>query len=176
MGLIDRDRHTCIGTVGQAHGIKGDVKVYPLTSTPDYYRTVRDIVLDDGKGLRAAKIAALRDTGSYWIVRIDGLMDRTAAEALTGAKMLVADEALRPLDAGEYFQHDLIGCHVETMDGRVLGEVVDVMETGANDVLDIKGSAGDVMVPLLASVVKNIDVEARRIRIDPLPGMLDEDE
>ena len=174
MGLIDRDRLTCIGAVIQAHGIKGELRVAPLSTTPEFYAGIREVLLDAGKGLRVAAVQALRVQGRQWIVRLAGIDDRSAAEALVGAELLVDAEVLRPLASGEYFQHDLLGCQVETMAGETLGAVTGVLETGANDVLEVALAHGTLMVPMLEAVVREVDIAARRIRIEPLPGMLDE--
>ncbi|MBI3993112.1 MAG: 16S rRNA processing protein RimM [Candidatus Lambdaproteobacteria bacterium] len=176
MALIDRERLTCIGTVAQPHGIKGELRVTPLSSTPDFYAGLAEVVLDAGKGLRPMAVLGLRVAGGAWIVRLAGIDDRAAAEHLVGAELLVSDETLRPLAEDEYFQHDLIGCRVETIDGRWLGDVNGILETGANDVLDVSGGPQALLVPLLASVVQAVDIAGRCIRIAPLPGMLDEDD
>jgi 16S rRNA processing protein RimM len=105
---------------------------------------------------------------------LEGLDDRGAAEAYGGALVLLEDSRLRPLEPGEYFQHDLIGCEVETLAGRPLGQVNSIMQTGANDVLVVGEKS--LMVPMLADVVKGVDLQSRLIRIEPLPGLLEADE
>ncbi len=170
MTLIDRDRLTCIGTVSQPHGVKGDLKVAPLTDTPAYYEDSSEVILETKQGLRNFKISGLRRAGNHWVMSLEGLNDRSDAEAYHGALVLLDDSLLRPLEPGEYFQHDLIGCEVETLAGEPLGRVKGIMETGANDVL-VVGEAS-LMVPMLAEVVKEVDVDRRRIRIAPLPGLL----
>lgn len=175
MTLIDRDRLTCIGTVTQAHGVKGDLKVAPLTETPAYYEHSRIVILETGQGLRDFKVSGLRSAGKHWIMSLEGLNDRGGAEVYCGARVLLDDSLLRPLEPGEYFQHDLIGCEVENLAGEPLGRVKGIMETGANDVLVV--GEGSLMVPMLTEVVKEVDVDGRRIRIAPLPGLLEaEDE
>ena len=176
MALMDRERLTCIGRVAQAHGIKGELRVTPLSSTPEFFAGLNEVVLDAGKGLRLMAVLGLRATGGVWIMRLAGIDDRAASEGLIGAELLVDNEALRPLAEDEYFQHDLIGCRVETIDGRRLGEVSGILETGANDVLEVSGGPQAVLVPMLANVVQDVNIAARRIRIAPLPGMLDEDD
>jgi 16S rRNA processing protein RimM len=171
MTLIDRDRLTCIGTVSQAHGVKGDLKVAPLTDTPAYYERSTTVILETKQGLRDFKVSGLRRAGNHWIMTLEGLKDRGGAEAYRGARVLLDDSLLRPLEPGEYFQHDLIGCEVETLTGDPLGRVKSIMETGANDVLVV--GDGSLMVPMLAEVVKEVDVHGRRIRIAPLPGLLE---
>lgn len=174
MALIDRDRLTCIGTVKQAHGVKGELKVAPLTDTPAYYEQCGSVILETKQGLRDFRVSRMRAAGAHWIVALDGLSDREGAEAFCGARVLLRDAELRPLRPGEYFRHDLVGCMVETVAGESLGRVSSVMETGANDVL-VVGESG-VLVPMLAEVLKDVDLERKTIRIEPLPGLLEADE
>ena len=174
MALIDRERLTCIGKVTQAHGVKGELKVAPLTDTPAYYEGSQSVILETRQGLRDFKVRGMRSAGKYWIMTLEGLDDRGAAEAFGGALVLLEDSRLKPLEPGEYFQHDLIGCEVETLAGRPLGQVSGIMETGANDVLVVGEKS--LMVPMLADVVKGVDLQSRLIRIEPLPGLLEAEE
>lgn len=175
MALIDREHLICIGRVVQAHGLKGALQVTPITGSPGYYTRLREVILDAGKGLVVLPVEELRISGHGWILRGAGITDRTAAEEQIGAEVLVPEDALKPLEPGEYFQHDLMGCTVETLDGESLGTVVGILETGANDVLEVRGGHGEILVPMLANVIEEVLLTERRIRIDPLPGMLEED-
>ena len=83
---------------------------------------------------------------------------------------------LRPLAAGEYFQHDLIGCAVETLEGNLLGRVTEIVTTGANDVMVVEQDGKARMLPMVGEVVRKVELEKRLIRISPLPGLLELDE
>jgi 16S rRNA processing protein RimM len=174
MALIDRDRLTCIGRIVDAHGLRGEVKVLPLTREHEFYRNLRAAVLDTPQGLRAVEIEALRPGVRHWVVRLAGIADRTAAQELRGAGLWVEAAQLKPLAPGEVFAHDLVGCLVQTLDGRTIGPVRAVLETGANDVLAVDGGSGEVLVPLVDDVVREVDLGRRVIRIDPPPGLLPE--
>jgi 16S rRNA processing protein RimM len=84
--------------------------------------------------------------------------------------MLLDEAQLKPLGENEYFSDDLIGCEVFDLSGRPLGRVTGVIETGANDVLEVESGAGKTLVPVTGEVVKTIAFRERRIEIDPLPG------
>lgn len=176
MALIDRDRLVCIGRVVRAHGLRGLLLAQPLTDAPAYYTRLRELILDRGQGLQPLRVTRWVLHGRQWELALDGVSDRDGAEALIGAELLIPQEALRPLAEDEYFQHDLLGCQVETLGGAWLGLVTGVLETGANDVLEVAGSGRVIMVPMLAAVVKSVDLAARRICIEPLPGLLEEEE
>lgn len=177
MDLIDRERLTCIGVVTHAHGIKGELKVSPLTDSLRYYEDADSVILETKRGLATYPVTRMRAAAGTWILTLEGVADRDGAEALQGASVLLEDSRLRPLAPGEYFHHDLIGCTVETLSGEAVGRIEEVMETGANDVLVVsRAGGGGVMVPMIASVVKAVDVAAKKVRIDPMPGLLEPEE
>ncbi len=175
MALIDRERLVCIGKVMDAHGMQGELKVKPYTGTPGYYEHTRRVILDAGAGLSRYPVRAVRGTATQWIFALEGVETRRAAQSLKGAEVLLEEGELRPLEPGEYFMDDLLGCAVLTVDDEPVGQVRGVIDTGANGVLEVTAAAGEVLVPMTGEVVKEVDVAARRIRIAPLPNLLDPD-
>lgn len=176
MALIDREQLICIGIVKSAHGVRGEMKLFPLTDAPEYYRAVEEVVLATKNGLTVHPVQKLQMVGRFWQLALKDISDRTAAELLKGAEVLLDKDALKPLEGDEYFQHELIGCTVETVDGKNVGQVTHIMETGANDVLEVATQNGTAMIPLVKDVIRTVDTTARMIRIEPLPGLLDPDE
>ena len=176
MVLIDRERLVCIGKVLDAHGVEGALKVKPFTDSPSYYESRATVILDAGKGLRSLAVRSIRSAGRLWVVALEGVPDRQAALALKGAELLLDESELRPLEEGEYFLNDLIGCAVVDLEGTTLGRVCGVIETGANDVLEVATERGDTLVPVTAEVLREVNLVERRIRIAPLPGMFGADE
>lgn len=173
MALLDRDRLTAIGRVAEARGLRGALKVRPLTDDAAYYEGCRRVIVDAGLGLVPRRVRSMRAEGGQWTVELDGVASREAAEALRGAELLLFDEELRPLGEDEVFTRDLLGCEVVTTTGEVVGRVAEVLETGASDVLEVHGPRGTVLVPYTEPVVTVVDTAARRIEIDPPPGLLD---
>jgi 16S rRNA processing protein RimM len=125
-------------------------------------------------GVRRTVLRA-REDREAWIVQLEGLTDRTAAEGYRGELLEAADTDVLRDDDESYFIHELIGLRVETAAGIVVGELVDVMQPGANDVYVVRRpDGGEVMVPAIADVIDEIDTRGRVMRITPLPGLLDE--
>lgn len=110
----------------------------------------------------------LRDQGVRTIVSFAEIADRTAAEALRGAELVVPITDARQLEQGEYWDHDLIGCSVVTTKGEDVGVVTDVLHQPANEVLVIEKDGKQTLVPLISEVVKRVDPRAR-ITIQPQP-------
>ena len=117
-------------------------------------------------------IARSRHMKGLRVLKLEGIDTREAAAALGNLEIHVAAADLQPLPDGVYYHYDLVGMAVATADGAELGEVTEIVTTGANDVLVIQGERGEVLVPLIADVVKRVDTGARRIVIEPTPGLL----
>ncbi len=118
-------------------------------------------------------VSAGRHGHGLVLVSLDGVHDRTAAEALVGSRVLVPRADLPPPEPDEFYHHDLLGFRVVTVDGRDLGTIAETMVTGLNDVWIVRDGRREHLIPVIADVVREIDREAGRITIDPMSGLLD---
>ena len=157
-----------IGIVLRPQGIRGELKVQPLTDNPGRFRRLEQVYIEGKKGgyeKRALLSAAVRDDAVY--LQIEGVEDRTAAELLRGRYLCVDREHAVKLPEGRYFVCDLIGCAVEDSDGTPLGELCDVFETGANDVYAVRQKDQKTfLVPALKKLLALVDVANKRIVFD----------
>lgn len=174
MALIDRERLVCIGKVIEPYGIKGEFKVWPLTDFPEYYHSLAQVILAEEGGLRIHPVRTIRTVGRHWVFELADVPHREGAKALKGAELLLDEADLKPLEPGEYFMDDLIGCAVVDQQGRPLGQVRGVLETGANNVLEVVRESTVTLVPMTEEVIREVDTAAKCIRIDPLPGLFEE--
>lgn len=160
-----------VGRVLGAHGLRGLVRVLPLTDVPDRHRTLKQVMVRTARTQQLLTIERAAPAGKgLWLVKFEGLDDRTAAEKLKGAELFVSDDDLPPLPEGQYYIHQIVGLQVRTVEGRDLGPVTEVLHTGANDVY----VTGAGLLPATDEVIKEIDLPAGTMLVDPLPGMLDE--
>ncbi|MEX2229739.1 MAG: ribosome maturation factor RimM [Dehalococcoidia bacterium] len=160
-----------VGMINAAWGLKGHVKVTPLTSNPDRLAVDAELLI---RGQRRRVLEHVEPYG-YPILRFEGYPDRTAAEALRGEVIEIEEDELRELPPGEYYVDDLVGMDVVMPDGEAVGRLVDVLSTGANDVYVVRRQgARDVLIPAIPNVVLDVDVAGKRMTIDPLPGLLDD--
>ena len=116
-------------------------------------------------------VRAVRHRADRTVVSFDEIRDRTGAEALRGSELVVPTEEARELEQDEYWDHDLIGCSVVTSESEQIGVVTDVLHQPANEVLVVAGPEKEVLIPLVAAVVKRVE-PGRLITIDPPPGLL----
>lgn len=155
-----------IGTIVGAHGIRGALRLKSRTDDPldiGSYGTV-----EDEAGGRQFPLLVLGEKKGVVTARIEGVSDRSAAEALKGVKLYVARSALPEPDKDEFYYDDLIGLRADLTDGTVFGTVKAVFEAGAGDILDITRSDGaSVLLPFTRMVVPAVDVENGRIVVDP---------
>ncbi|MFS8638758.1 MAG: ribosome maturation factor RimM [Gemmatimonadota bacterium] len=171
--------HLVVGHISRPHGIRGEVLVSPLTDeVEDVYEPGRELRLGDEEGELDADAPPLvverwRPYRQGLLVKFEGYDDRTSVEPLAKRYLLAPIESLRPLEEGEVFYHQLLGCEVVTVEGEVVGRVREVYEVEPADLLDVKGDGRSVLIPFVERIVEEVDVEAGRIVINPPPGLLD---
>ena len=155
-----------VGQVVGIYGIKGWVKLRSFTAPPENLLQYRPWHLV--KGEMAAEHAAIeaRVHGKGLIAKLAGVDDRDAAAAWVGAEIFVERRALGPPETGRFFWADLLGLRVETADGRLLGQVDSLLETGANDVLVVQGDKRRLIPFVMDDVISRVDLPAGLIVAD----------
>lgn len=164
-----------VGRIGRAHGIKGEVGIDVRTDEPDRRFADGAVVVTDAKVSRTLTVAASRWHSGRLLVKFAEVPDRTAAEQLRNLFVQSeVDDDERPEDPDEFYDRDLIGLAVRTTDGTEVGEVVDVVHLPAQDLLEIRRTAGNVvMVPLVEELVPEINVDKQYVVVADRPGLLD---
>lgn len=150
-----------IGKIVNTFGIKGEIKIYPYV---DYIMDLKYFYVDDNK----MEIEKCRTQKNLVIVKIKGIDDINVVEKLKGKFVSVYEEDLPSLPEGTYYIKDLIGLDVITDDGRELGKLDDVIQTGANDVYNVNG----ILLPVIDEVVKKIDLENHKIVVHLIDGLI----
>ena len=168
----DYDDLTWFATILGAHGIKGAVKVKFFTETPEYYLSVKSFLIENEGKLRNLNISRILPSKDGWIIFFKEIECREDAEKKKGCRLLLPDNQLKPLEVDEYFLYQLIGCRVEDQNGIFLGKVTNFLETGANNVYEVSDGRKEFMVPDVPHVVLEMDLEKKRLVIDPLPGLI----
>jgi 16S rRNA processing protein RimM len=160
-----------VGAIAGAHGLRGQVRIRSFTADPAGVAAYGPVT--DEAGSRRFELAVTGAAKDGVIARIDGVADRTAAEALRGLRLYVARAALPAPEAGEYYRADLIGLRAELADGSPYGRVVDVQNHGAGDLLEIERAHGGSEFLLFSdAAVPVVDLAAGRIVVAP-PAMVE---
>jgi len=167
-----------LGRVVGAHALRGEVRVRVLGDGPENLLAVEEVVLclDEEDGDARPYTVVGRGSGRPGEVRLglEGVTDRDAASALRGRLVRVDAEALAPRDPDELYWHELVGCRVVGDDGREIGVVDELWETGAHDVLVVRTETGERhLLPTARELMREVDVPGRRIVVALVPGLLD---
>jgi len=163
-----------VGEIVGAHALHGLLRVRPYQPSAPSLAPGRRVFLErDGAWHPATVTHAGAHGRGMLLLGLDVVRDRTAAEALRGARLLMRPADLPALAEDEYYHHEVVGFTVETLDGTVVGTIAGTMTNGLHDVWEVRAGAREHLIPVVADVVRAIDRAARRVRIDPTPGLLD---
>lgn len=168
-----------LGRINGVFGVKGWVKVFsytePREALADYQQAYCSLA--DQDDWQAVQIEAGQRHGKTVILKLQGVNDREAAAAYVGQDVGVPRTALAELPEGQYYWADLLGCVVHDLDGSALGSVTDLLETGANDVLQVKTPQGIELIPwVLDDIVRTVDMAKQLIVVDWQLGYFDDDD
>lgn len=165
------DQNIRIGKIVNAHGIKGELSVMPLTDDNRRFGKLKYVLLELPKGYEERKVLAAREHKGSILLTLDGLEDRTEAERLKNIFICVRPEdAVKP--KGAYFIHELIGLEVWEQQ-ECYGKITDVLQNSSTDLYEITGPEGSFLMPALKKIIQNIDIEAGRMDVVLPDGLLE---
>jgi len=163
------------------HGLRGEVRVEIHTDAPEWFALYKRLYLapvgPDGSALMSGTplpraLQEYRFHQEKVLLKLEGVDDRTQAEMLRDQWVWISIEDAVPLQEGEVYLHDMLRMHVVSSEGEPLGEVTEVIETGANYVYVVHGARGEILLPDTPEVVLDIDTEARRMTVHLIDGLL----
>ena len=161
-----------VGVISSTHGVRGEVKVYPTTDNPERFLDLKQVLLDTGKEQIPMEISKVRFFKQFVIVKFKGIDNINDIEKYKGKSLIVPREDAVELAEDEYYIADLIGMEVVTDEGEK-GTLKDVMETGANEVyVIIFEHLGEVLVPAIRQCILDVDVEAMKMTVHLLEGLV----
>lgn len=160
-----RQTHLVIGEITKPQGVRGELKLRPITCDLSRFENLTDAYFQQGDGFEPFEMTVNRITEDAVFLNIKGIDDRNAAEKLRGRLVYVDRAHAVALDEHSTFICDLIGLRGIVDDGRELGVLRDVLQPGGNDVYIFKGPLGEVLVPALKDVVASVNLDAGEIRL-----------
>ena len=171
---IPHEAAVAVGEIVGAHSLRGLVRLRPYQLPASSLAPGRRVFFEQGGVRREARLHSVSaHARGLLLLGVDGVTDRTAAEALAGTTVLVRQSDLPPLAPNEFYHHEVIGFAVETEAGEPLGTVAETLSTGLHDVWVVRDGAHEHLIPIIADVVRAIEREARRIVVAPMAGLLD---
>ena len=163
-----------VGVITSTHGVRGEVKVFPTTDDMNRFKKLKTVILDTGKEHKTLTIEQVKFFKNMVILKFKGLDNINDVEMWRQKDLLITRDQAVKLNPDENFIVDLIGLTVLTDEGETLGEMKDVLQTGANDVYIVKTGAGkEVLLPAIKDCILNVDLEKGEMLVHILPGLLD---
>jgi 16S rRNA processing protein RimM len=171
---MDWEEMATVGCIARAHGNRGHVIVDPQTDFPAArFRPSARMFIRRGATIQEVRLTSVRFHRNRPEIGIDGIETMNDAQGLRGCELRVPVGELTPLPSGTFYHHDLVGCRVETPEGRLVGTVRGVEGGAAGSRLVVEAGAAEILVPFAGEICTTIDPAARRIVIDPPEGLLE---
>ena len=153
-----------IGQIIKPQGVRGEIKVLPLTDDPERYLDLEYVFMDE-KGETQLEVTGARIREGFAYITLDGITDRDQVERMRNLFLYIDRSNAAPLPEGRYYVADLLGMKVVDEKGNDLGKLVDVMQAGGNDVYEVKGKRV-FRFPALKKVLANVDIEEEIMTLD----------
>ena len=163
-----------VGVISSTHGIRGEVKVFPTTDDPERFLDLDEVILDTGREHKILEIEGVKFFKNQVILKFKGYDNINDIEKYLKKDLLVDREHAVELGENENFIADLIDMEVVTDEGKVLGTLTDVIETGANDVYAVKTPEGkEILLPAIRDCILDVNVDEKRMTVHVMEGLLD---
>ena len=164
-----------VGVIASTHGLAGEVNVFPTTQDPDRFKKLKKVTLHTQKGEEILlDVVSARFFKKFVIVKFKQFNNINEVEKFRGCELTIDRKDAIKLEKGEYYCADLIGLTIVDEKGAELGTLTEILQTGANDVYEmaLKDSEEKIYIPAIKDCVKEIDIDAGKITIHVMPGLL----
>ena len=171
---MEKKDHVIIGKIVGSHGLKGTSKIRSFAESLSLFEPGRTILVRDRSGQESQReIKWVNRHSGTPLLSLKGVNDRNQAEALIGSELCIRKQDLPVLEDDTYYWFDLIGMKVYTTEGKFLGKIEAIIETGSNDVYVVKDGKNEVLIPALESVVKNVELDEKCMQVKLPEGLSD---
>ncbi|MCI8326821.1 MAG: 16S rRNA processing protein RimM [Lachnospiraceae bacterium] len=161
-----------VGAITQTHGLKGEVKVFPMTDDITRFKNMKEIILDTGKEKKLLEVVSARAQKNLVILKFKGIDHINEIEKYKGCGLFVSKENRIELKKDEYFVADLIGVKAVNENNQEIGVISDVLQTGANDVYVIETEQNqEILVPAIKDCILEVNIEQGYVKMHLLPGL-----
>ena len=165
-----------VGKIVNTHSLKGEVKVISSTDfEEERFKKGSKLLITRGNQLiREVIVESYRNHKNFLLVKFEGIDSVEEAEKLKNLQIKIDSDEVGELEENEFYFHEIIGCQVFDENDRNLGEIINILTPGANDVWVIKGEKGkEILIPYIEDVVKKIDITSKKVNIEVMEGLID---
>ena len=165
-----------VGKIVNTHSLKGEVKVISSTDfEEERFKKGSKLLITRGNQLiREVVVQSYRNHKNFLLVKFEGIDSVEEAEKLNNLQIKINSDEVGELEENEFYFHQIIGCEVFDENDKNLGEIIDILTPGANDVWVIKGENGrEILIPYIEDVVKKIDITSKKVNIEVMEGLID---
>lgn len=165
-----------VGKIVNTHSLKGEVKVISSTDfEEERFKKGSKLLITRGNQLiREVVVQSYRNHKNFLLVKFEGIDSVEEAEKLKNLQIKIDSDKVGELEENEFYFHQIIGCEVFDENDKNLGEIIDILTPGANDVWVIKGENGkEILIPYIEDVVKKIDITSKKVNIEVMEGLID---
>lgn len=166
-----------VGKIARTHGVRGAVKVYPYGESLAIQEAGDKLILEPSAGaskLHELTLLSLKPQGKFLLAQFEELTSMEEARAMVGQEVFLREDRLPPTEEGEYYHYQLIGLKVETVQGKHVGVLRGILETGGHDIYSVESEGKEILIPAVDEFISEVDLENGRIVIDPPPGLIDD--
>lgn len=175
MPMQNKTEWATIGKIVALFGLRGELKVISFSDIPDRFASL-DSVYVGSEHTRHVIEGVRPHKGDLVLLKLHGINDATAAEPFRNQDLCIPLDQLAELPPDSYYQHDILGLQVFTLEDRSIGVIVDIIVTGSNDVYVVKDQDGkQILIPAIKEMIKQVDLVRRKMYIDPIKGLIDDD-
>lgn len=165
----------CVGEILAAHGLKGELKIKSLSNVEERFEIGNQCNI--AQAPFTLTVESCRANGDSFLMQFAEVKDRSTADTLCGLILKIPEKRMGQLSAHTYWVHDIIGMSVETEAGENLGQVTQVLSTGANDVYEVASDPSisiseRILLPAIADVIRSVDIQSGRLVVRLLPGLV----
>lgn len=164
-----------VGKIVNTHGVKGELKIIPTTDDPKRFELLEEIFVNTKEGPISYKVDNVRYLKNFVLLKLKGIDDMTQAERLKTCVLKIPRDLALPLGENEYYIGDLYNMKVLTDDGEDLGEIIDILFTGSNDVYIVKNKANpnskEILIPAIKQCILNVDIKENTMIVHLLEGL-----
>lgn len=170
---MNKDDLFKVGVITTAHGVHGEVKVFPTTDDVKRFKKAKELLLDNGKEIKSVKVQSVKFFKQFVIIKLEGIDDMDTALKMHNYELLVTRENAVKCEKDEYFIADLYDVSVYDEDNRLLGTISNVYQTGANDVYEIeKEDKTTFLIPAIKECILDVDINNKAMKIHLMDGLM----